>query len=148
MSYLLTGNYRGEVNGTAQVEWIRSGSRYQVHVDLVVGPSFAPLITQRSSSDGEITAAGLAPRRYDQDTKTLTKARPRQTILFDGGSVVLANGDVRPSMPGLQDTASQFVQLTYVFSTRPEMLKVGGASTFRSRCRRRSRSGPTTWWRK
>ncbi|MES2993356.1 MAG: DUF3108 domain-containing protein [Pseudomonadota bacterium] len=127
MSYVLTGNYRGEVSGTAQVEWIRIGSRYQVHVDFVVGPSFAPLITQRSSSDGEITAAGLAPRRYDQDIKFLTKTRPRQTILFDAGGVVLANGDVRPSLPGLQDTASQFVQLTYVFSTRPEMLKVGGS---------------------
>jgi hypothetical protein len=127
MSYVLTGNYRGEVSGTAQVEWIRSGSRYQVHVDFIVGPTFAPLITQRSSSDGEITANGLAPRRYDQDIKFLTTTRPRQTILFDTGGVVLANGDVRPSMPGLQDTASQFVQLTYVFSTRPEMLKIGGS---------------------
>ena len=126
MTYRLTGNYRGEVSGSAQVEWVRSGSNYQVHVDFVVGPSFAPLITQRSSSDGEITAAGLAPRRYDQDIKLLLKSRPRQTIVFDGAGVVLANGDVRPAVPGLQDTASQFVQLTYVFSTRPELLRVGG----------------------
>jgi len=127
MTYLLTGNYRGEVSGSAQVEWIRSGSQYQVHVDFIVGPKFAPLITQRSSSDGEITAAGLAPRRYDQDITFLTNARPRQTVLFDAGGVVLANGDVQPSLPGLQDTASQFVQLTWVFSTRPEMLRVGGS---------------------
>ena len=127
MSYLLTGNYRGEVSGSAQVEWVRSGSHYQVHVDFIVGPSFAPLITQRSTSDGEITAEGLAPRRYDQDIKFLMKSRPRQTIVFDGAGVVLANGDVRPAVPGLQDTASQFVQLTYVFSTRPELLRVGGS---------------------
>ncbi len=127
MTYQLTGNYRGEVSGSAQVEWIRSGSNYQVHVDFMVGPSFAPLITQRSTSDGEITAAGLAPRRYDQDVKVLTNTRPRQTVVFDAGNVVLANGDVRPALPGLQDTASQFVQLTYVFSTRPEMLRVGGS---------------------
>ena len=126
MTYLLTGNYRGEVSGSAQVEWVRSGSNYQVHVDFIVGPSFAPLITQRSSSDGEITAEGLAPRRYDQDVKVLMKSRPRQTIVFDGAGVVLANGDVRPAVPGLQDTASQFVQLTYMFSTRPELLRVGG----------------------
>ena len=126
MTYLLTGNYRGEVSGSAQVEWVRSGSNYQVHVDFIVGPSFAPLITQRSSSDGEITAEGLAPRRYDQDVKVLMKSRPRQTIVFDGAGVVLANGDVRPAVPGLQDTASQFVQLTYMFSTRPELLQVGG----------------------
>ena len=127
MTYLLTGNYRGEVSGSAQVEWIRAGPRYQVHVDFIVGPSFAPLITQRSSSDGEITAAGLAPRRYDQDLRFLMQNRPRQTVLFDAGNVVLANGDVRPALPGLQDTASQFVQLTYLFGTRPETLRVGGS---------------------
>lgn len=127
MTYQLTGNYRGEVSGSAQVEWIRSGANYQVHVDFIVGPKFAPLITQRSTSDGAITAAGLAPRRYDQDIRFLTNSRPRQTIVFESGNVVLANGDVRPALPGLQDTASQFVQLTYVFSTRPEMLRVGSS---------------------
>ena len=126
VSYLLTGNYRGEVNGSAQVEWIRSGAHYQVHLDLVVGPSMAPIITRRMSSDGEITAEGLAPRRYDQDTKVVLRERNRRTILFEPGSVVLANGDRRDTVPGVQDTASQFVQLTYVFSTRPELLRVGG----------------------
>jgi hypothetical protein len=127
VSYLLTGNYRGEVNGSAQVEWIRVGSHYQVHVDFIVGPTLAPLITQRSTSDGEITAGGLAPRRYDQDIRFLMNDRPRQTVLFDAGYVVLANGDVRTALPGVQDTASQFVQLTYLFSTRPELLRVGGS---------------------
>jgi len=127
MSYALTGNYRGEVSGSAQVEWVRVGSHYQVHVDFIVGPSFAPLITQRSTSDGEITAEGLAPRRYDQDIRFFGQSRPRQTIVFEAGNVVLANGDVRPALPGLQDTASQFVQLTYVFSTRPEALRIGGS---------------------
>ena len=126
MSYILTGNYRGEVNGSAQVEWIRQGARYQVHLDLVVGPSVAPIITRRMSSDGEITETGLSPRRYDQDTKVVLRERNRATILFEPGSVVLANGDRRDSVPGVQDTASQFVQLTYVFSTRPELLRIGG----------------------
>lgn len=126
MSYVLTGNYRGEVNGSAQVEWIRLGTRYQVHLDLVVGPSVAPIITRRMSSDGEITETGLSPRRYDQDTKVVLRERNRATILFEPGTVVLANGDRRDSVPGVQDTASQFVQLTYVFSTRPELLRIGG----------------------
>lgn len=127
VSYLLTGNYRGEVNGSAQVEWIRSGSRYQVHLDLVVGPSAAPLITRRMSSDGEITAEGLSPRRYEQDTKVVLRERRRQTVSFEPGSVVLANGERRDSVPGVQDTASQFVQLMYVFSTQPELLRIGNA---------------------
>ena len=127
VSYLLTGNYRGEVDGSAQVEWVRAGSHYQVHLDLVVGPSFAPVITRRMTSDGEITAAGLAPRRYDQDTKVVLRAPSRVTIGFEPGTVVLANGTTTASVPGVQDTASQFVQLTYVFSTRPELLRVGGS---------------------
>jgi hypothetical protein len=126
MRYELTGNYRGEVSGSAQVEWIRVGSHYQVHLDLVVGPSFAPIITRRMSSDGEITADGLAPRRYDQDTKVVMRDRHRATLTFELGSVVLANGDRRATVPGVQDTASQFVQLLYVFSTRPDMLRIGG----------------------
>ena len=126
ISYGLTGNYRGEVSGTAQVEWIRAGADYQVHLDLVVGPGFAPLITRRMSSDGAITTAGLAPRRYDEDTKVVLRERNRITLRFEPGSVVLANGERRDTVPGVQDTASQFVQLTYVFSTRPELLRIGG----------------------
>ena len=34
---------------------------------------------------------------------------------------------MRTTLPGLQDAASQFVQLTYLFSTRPELLRVGGS---------------------
>ncbi len=126
ISYVLTGNFRGEVSGTAQVEWIRAGADYQVHLDLVVGPEFAPLITRRMSSDGAITAAGLVPRRYDEDTRVMLRDRNRITLRFEPGSVVLANGERRDTVNGVQDTASQFVQLTYVFSTRPELLRVGG----------------------
>jgi len=125
ISYVLTGNYRGEVSGSAQVEWVRVGARYQVHLDLIVGPSAAPLITRRSTSDGDITPQGLAPRRYDQDTKAILQDRRRVTLQFEPGFVVLANGERRESLAGVQDTASQFVQLTYVFSTRPVALKVG-----------------------
>ncbi|HEY4068326.1 MAG TPA: DUF3108 domain-containing protein [Burkholderiaceae bacterium] len=127
MSYVLTGNYRGPVNGSAQVEWIRAGRRYQVHLDLLVGPSFAPIITRQMTSDGVISAAGLAPQRYDQDTKVVLRDRQRVTITFDPDVITLANGDRRPNTPGMQDTASQFVQLTYVFSTRPELLRIGGS---------------------
>ena len=47
LSYRLTGNYRGPVEGQAQVEWLRSGTRYQVHMDLSIGPAFSPLISRR-----------------------------------------------------------------------------------------------------
>ena len=126
MSYLLTGNVQGPVEGSAQVEWIRAGSRYQVHLDLVVGPSFAPVATRRMSSDGEITEQGLVPHRFDQQTRAFGTDRGRATVLFEPDGVVLANGERQATVPGVQDTASQFVQLTYVFSTRPDLLRIGG----------------------
>ena len=126
LTYKLSGNYRGEVNGEAQVEWVRAGSRYQVHLDLLVGLRIAPVITRRMSSDGELTAQGLSPRRYDEDTKVAFRERRRLTMLFEPDAVVMPGGERRERWPGVQDTASQFVQLSYLFTVRPELLRVGG----------------------
>ena len=126
VSYVLTGNVRGEVAGDAQVQWIRADSRYQVHLEITVGPAFAPVITRRMSSDGELTEAGLAPRRYDEDTKAAFRDRRRLTMQFEPDAIVMADGERRERLPGVQDTASQFIQLSYLFSTRPELLRVGG----------------------
>ena len=127
VSYTLTGNVRGEVNGDAQVEWIRVGNRYQVHLDLTVGLSFAPLMTRRMSSDGDVTPQGLSPRRYDQQTKIGFGPRQQVSVLFEPYAVVLAGGQRHERWPGVQDTASQFIQLTYLFTTRPELLRPGAA---------------------
>ncbi|KNZ31765.1 MAG: hypothetical protein AD742_14815 [Methylibium sp. NZG] len=127
MSYRLTGKVRGEVHGDAQVEWIRVGRRYQVHLDVTVGLSVAPLMTRRMSSDGDITAEGLSPRRYDQDTKIGFGPRQRSTVLFEPAAVVLAGGQRRERLPGMQDTASQFIQLIYLFGTQPGLLRAGTA---------------------
>lgn len=125
LSYKLTGNYRGPVEGQASVEWLRTGGRYQVLLEISVGPSFAPLLTRRLSSDGELTAEGLRPRRYDEETKVALRAPRRQTIFFEDEFVRLPGGKVLPLPPGVQDTASQFVQLTWMFTTRPELLEPG-----------------------
>ena len=127
LSYGLTGNFRGEIHGNAQVEWVRVGSRYQVHLDVIVGLPIAPLIARRMSSEGDITAEGLAPQRYDEDTKMMFRDRRRLTMRFEPGAVVMANGQRQETLPGVQDTASQFVQLSYLFSVKPDLLVVGGA---------------------
>jgi hypothetical protein len=44
--------------------------------------------------------------------------------------VVLANGERHERVDGVQDTASQFIQLTYVFSTEPQRLRVGSTVGF------------------
>jgi hypothetical protein len=127
LSYALSGNYRGEINGRAQVEWVRVGSRYQVHLDVLVGLPIAALITRRMSSEGDITAEGLAPQRYDEDTKLMFQARRRLTIRFEPDALVMANGQRQERPAGVQDSASQFVQLSYLFSVKPELLVVGAA---------------------
>jgi len=125
LSYALTGNYRGEVQGDAQVEWIRVGSRYQVHIDVNVGPPFAPLITRRMSSEGDLEGDRLLPSRYDEDTRVVFREPRRVTVTMGRDEVVLANGERRERAAGLQDAASQFIQLAALFTTRPELLQVG-----------------------
>lgn len=126
ISYELTGNYRGEVFGSAQVDWVRVGERYQVHLDVVVGASFAPLYSRRMSSDGQLTEAGLVPERYDEESKAAFKDRKRASVTLEPDSVLLNNGQRIERVPGVQDTASQFVQLTYLFTRQPQLLKPGG----------------------
>lgn len=129
LTYKLKGNYRGEVHGTARVQWVRIGERYQVHLDVAIGPSFAPLMARRMTSDGVLGDAGLVPQSYDEITKLPFQSPRRNAMSFSPQAVTLANGSQRDSMPGMQDTASQFVQLTWMFTTKPELLKVGNTVT-------------------
>ena len=125
LSYTLRGDYRGPVEGQAQVEWLRTGTRYQVHLDVSVGPSFAPLISRRISSEGEITPEGLRPRRYDEETKIALRAPRRLTIWLDADRLRLPDGTELPRPRGVQDSASQFVQMTWLFTTQPDRLQSG-----------------------
>jgi hypothetical protein len=125
LSYVLTGNFRGHVDGEAQVEWIRDGNRYQVNVDVVIGLSFAPTASRRLSSEGQLTADGLYPTRYDQVTHVMLRDDQRVAMQLLPDAVVLANGQRRIRWPGVQDTASQFVQLTWLFTTQPQKLRTG-----------------------
>jgi len=126
LSYRLTGHVRGPVEGQARVEWLRQGTRYQVFLEASVGPPFAPLMTRRESSEGEITALGLRPQRYDMEMDVIFRDRRRSTIFMDADGVRLpGGGPVLPRPPGLQDAVSQFVQLTWLFTTQPERLRPG-----------------------
>ena len=125
LSYKLSGNYHGEVVGAAQVEWVRVGSRYQVHLDVWIGSQAAPLVGRRMTSDGELGEQGLVPRRYDEETRALFRELRRRTIVFDGERVLLPNGKQLQRVPGMQDAASQFVQMTWLFTTQPQRLQVG-----------------------
>lgn len=125
LNYSLTGYYRGAVQGSAQVQWVHSGDRYQVQMDVVVGLDFAPLMTRRIVSDGVVSDTGLAPRRFDEETRRAFIEPRRNTLTFEPGEVVLANGQRRAIPPGVQDAASQFVQLTWLFTRQPHLLTPG-----------------------
>ncbi len=125
LTYTLKGNYRGPVSGTAQVEWLRKGADYQVHLDVDLG-----LISRRMSSQGQLTPEGIAPQRYDEETKVLLLEARRSSVFFLGAEVQLATG-VREALPrGGQDSASQFVQLTWLFLTGREPLQAGRVVQF------------------
>ena len=130
LDYRLAGHFRGPVTGQARVEWLRSGTRYQVNLELTIGPSFSPLASRRISSDGEVTAQGLRPRRYDEETRALLRDTRRLSIALDADTVRLPSGHELPRPPGVQDSASQFVQLTWLFTTQPQLLQPGQVIAF------------------
>lgn len=121
MNYRLSGYYRGAIDGSARVEWLRSGQRYQVRM----GTSVGPMLSRNIVSEGEIGDAGLVPRRFDGEQKVFFRAARRWSLRFEPDRVVLSDGREVDTLPGAQDEASQFVQLTWLFSTQPERLQVG-----------------------
>ena len=141
LSYRLTGQYRGEVNGSAQVEWVLAAPRYQVNLDVTVGLPIAPLFTRRMRSDGRLSAEGLHPERYDEISQLAFRGRRQATVQIGEGGVTLANGQhwTTPAADPLpaplprtpvQDSASQFVQLSYLFTLHPERLSPGRTIAF------------------
>lgn len=126
LSYTFEGYSRGPVYGNAQVEWLREGSRYQVRLEVRV----PPLGGRRMVSDGQLGPQGLAPRRYDEETDRLFQDTARVSVFFEPDRIQLANGKVNDPVPGVQDTASQFVQMTWLFLTRPELLQPGQVVEF------------------
>ena len=123
LNYRLSGFYRGAIDGSARVEWLREGQRYQVRMATSIGP----VLSRHISSEGELTEAGLAPRRFDGEQKVLFRAARRWSLRFGPERIVLADGRDLATLPGVQDEASQFVQLTWLFTTRPDQLRVGQA---------------------
>lgn len=124
LAYAMRGNYRGEVQGSATVEWIRAGLHYQVHLEAMVGPSFAPILVRRASSDGVLGDHGLTPHRFEGEQRVAFRSR-RWAMTFEPDRVRLPEGREGPALPGVQDEASLFVQLTWLFTTQPQMLQPG-----------------------
>jgi len=122
LNYRLGGQFRsGELHGSARVQWQREGERYQTRIDIDVTLLASLVLT----SQGEVTPQGLFPRAYEE----LRRSGPRGAKLGDA-SVVLNDGRSVARPDGVQDTASQFVELSHRFATGRDTLEVGRSVTF------------------
>jgi Protein of unknown function (DUF3108) len=117
LSYALSGNFRGPLNGTGTVQWQRQGERYQTSVDLDLGP----LRIYHMLSQGRVTPDGLVPQAFEEKRMS----GKQRVVRLQEDSVLLDNGSRMPRPSDLQDTASQFVALTYQFTIGTRRLGVG-----------------------
>jgi hypothetical protein len=115
LSYRLSGWYRGELTGSGRVQWQRENDRYQVRIDLDLG-----LFGLHFLSQGDVRPDSLSPRAYQESTPSRTRV-----VQLGPENVVINDGRTLPRPPGVQDTASQFVELSHRFSTGREQLEVG-----------------------
>jgi hypothetical protein len=123
--YRVLGEFRGPAEGEAEVQWRRSEDRYEVLMNLHIGPGFAPLASRTVRSEGLITAEGLAPRRYEEETRALFTEPRRLAIELAADGILLPSGQRVARPAGVQDSASQFVQLTWMFTVDPGRLVPG-----------------------
>jgi hypothetical protein len=121
LNYQLTGHWRsGPVYGDARVQWQRDGAKYQVRLDVHLKLLGSLVLT----SQGEVTPDGLAPGAYEE----LVRSR-RRTVVFGPDTLNLNNDKTAPRPPGVQDTASQLVELSHRFATGRNKLAVGESVT-------------------
>ncbi len=118
LRYRLEGRFRGEVTGSARVLWQREGGNYQVRVEIHL-----PLLALVSmTSQGEVGAV-LQPRVYEEVTDAVRTRR--RGLRLGERALVFEGGGTAPRPDGVQDTASQFVELAHRFATGREALAVG-----------------------
>lgn len=118
LTYKLGGHFRGPLYGDARVQWQREGDKYQVRLDVRI----QVFGTQVLTSQGEVRPQGLLPRTYEE-----LRPGKRRTARIGDEVVTLDNGRTVARPDGVQDTASQFVELAQRFATGREVLEVGRA---------------------
>ena len=113
LSFKLGGQFRGPLHGDARVQWQRTGERYQASVQVDIGW----LASFSMTSQGRLTPLDLQPQAYEEVVRN-----NRRSMEVQGNSVVMDNGERVPKPARVQDTASQFVELTHRFATGQDRL--------------------------
>lgn len=122
VSYSAQGYYGGDWHGGATVEWVRQGDRYQMVMDVSLGLGVLKRLTV---SQGRITDQGVRPERFDETTQRLFSKPRKVAVVLGEQQIEFAQGNKTSRPEGVQDTTSQFVQLTYLFASRPELAQAG-----------------------
>ncbi len=116
--YVLSGQFRGgPLFGSARVQWVRSGTSYQAQVEIRLPLGNTLVYT----SQGRVDAGGLVPAAYEEARGN----RRRQTRMTDT-EVVMQDGKTLARPPGLQDMASQFIELGHRLRTGSLSPALGG----------------------
>lgn len=123
--YRVEGHFRGPVHGDAVVEWLRQGERYQLRLQLGIGPRLAPFAARELLSEGLVTETGLRPQRYDERTRIGLAPARQITLQMHEGLLRLAGGRQLAAPAGLQDSASQFGQLAWLLHSGRLRLQPG-----------------------
>lgn len=122
LSYTITGYWRGALHGEGALAWVRDGDRYEATL------SGSALVGFEYRSTGRIDSGWLSPTRYIERVINRVKVvhfnRDKGTLSFSAIAAVL------PLQPHVQDSASLFMQLAYLLTTRPQEFRSGGAITF------------------
>lgn len=121
LTYKLRGKFRGDLYGDASVQWQREGSRYQVQLEMDI----ALFLHFRMTSQGEVDPTRLRPTVYEEIRRNRTRA-----VRLGEREVTLDDGRRLPRPPGVQDTVSQFVDLSHRFASGLDPLRVGSAVSF------------------
>ncbi|MES2480891.1 MAG: DUF3108 domain-containing protein [Pseudomonadota bacterium] len=117
LSYTLSGQFRGgPLYGSAQVQWQRADATYQTRVTLDISLAGTRVLT----SQGEVTPTGLLPRVFEE-----TRGGRRRGVRMGERQIVLDDGRGVARPEGVQDSASQFVELGYRFASGRDRLEVG-----------------------
>lgn len=116
LTYQLGGYFRGDLHGNARVQWQRQAGQYQTRVEI----DLTLLASVTLTSQGDVTPQALVPRIYEE----LRRSGARIARLGDD-TITLNDGRTVPRPEGVQDTASQFVELSHRFATGQDKLEVG-----------------------
>ena len=114
LNYVVAGQYRGPIEGKASVTWQRVDNKYQVLLALDLG-----LVGVKMTSQGLVKPDTLWPQVYEE-----IMSKPRK-LRLDDEALAFSDGGTAPRPKGVQDTVSQFVEITQRFATGRAKLEVG-----------------------